>query len=139
MSSFPVTVSCAIVVVAKLALPVKVVLPLATNVDKVEVFVTVKLAIVVVAKVAMLVNCTAPLAIKVFKVEVFVTVRLLMVEVAKLEIPFTVKFPAIIWLPDITELLLVVALPVIVNPAKVGVDVVVTLWLMEEVPNKNKL
>lgn len=92
----PVTINCAIVVVAKLESPLKVILPFAISVARVEVLVTVKFAMVEVARVAMLVNCTAPLAIKVFNVDVFVTVRLLTVEVAKLEIPLTVKFSAIV-------------------------------------------
>ena len=38
----------------------------------------------------------------------------------------------------ITELPLVVALPVKISPANVGVEVVVTLWSLEELPNKYK-
>ena len=63
----PVTNHLRDVVVAKLESPLKVILPLAINVARVEVLVTVKFAMVEVARVVMLVNCTAPLAIKVFK------------------------------------------------------------------------
>jgi len=59
----------------KIGKSVKVILPFAISVARVEVLVTVKFAMVEVARVAMLVNCTAPLAIKVFNVDVFVTVR----------------------------------------------------------------
>ena len=79
--------------VAKLESPLKVILPFAISVARVEVLVTVKFAMVEVARVAMLVNCTAPLAIKLFKVDVLVTVRLAIVVVASADTPLTVKLP----------------------------------------------
>lgn len=129
----PITDNLEMVVVAKVEIPLNTTLPVASKVFIVVVLLTVNCAMVVVAKVFWPFNSTAPLAIKVLSVEVLITVRLPIVVVAKLEIPLTVKFPTK------TELPVVVELPFKINPAKVGVEVVVTDWSIDESPNKYKL
>ena len=101
----PVTISWAIVVVAKFELPLNVTLPLAISVARVEVLVTVRFAIVEVA------NCERP-----------TTFRLLLSVVA----PVMPNVPKIIWLP------VVVALPAICKlPPKVtSPEPKVTGWLL---------